>query len=993
MQHKALLAAVFCGALCLTGCIKNIESESVKEMRKAKTQEVISVAKLNEAQAAAITAQAQSEALIAAAQAELIKSQASIAEAEAKIKEAQAELMAIEAQIAKVQLEEEKENLKLKKAEVQKLIAEYEAAIARAEVAKQEALNDLANAQAQAEIDAIKNRIDLLEQEKMIADAAAALQDELRNRLDEVWRKYHNTLTELYDTQAKFIQAQVELAQLEAGMESFHEWQAGRIEEKQHEIALLEVQLKNLESYAAVSSVQLEEVLEPIRQDLIKAKNDELAAQTVLDYAKNSFKQLNQIVNNPKKGDPRLAYVQDWDMFADLAFEAAQEFNLPIQEKFYDQYGRSFAGVVVGGEFIPLFTGTADDYGLYPDVTNRFKESIPVVYPAPEDGVYAPYTANLKERAFIPAIINTPEFKDFLEYVNEVVDIETEAEVAQYQRWAASRDKDDEAYIKSIEASLEGYSEYIEKAEPEITAAEAARSIAYDAYVEAYYDVREASDAITAYFNSQTTPATPEMQDEWDAFRNLANSLLTYSDAEKTVGKAEELVESTKAVLAVLKETEFETKLDATKKKVHVDTLQPKIDPAVDGSLGNILKKATDAVDAKQKEIDAQEVVIENKLDEYRNAELKYAATQDPKDEKAMNEAKKAWEDAKKALETLQEELTPLLEDQAEASKNYTPVYAEYLLGSDAYEQADREAKRLEKQVYDTKNELQQAENNLTDAVTNCKKAEADYKTDLAAFEDAHAKNLDGGAEEYEALYVAYASAYKAQNDAWNEFIEADNEYSNLKDNVYPNYDYYLMQLDPNQPGSAAARWEMALNDRQANAKHYEDQIAEVYRIAREVREGIAKMEAKLDEYDASFETYLAYGAELESLWKSRNEAKKAQIDAKNAVVEAQGTYDAIVSIAYGAIYTDENGNEYTVAGLENLIDAKKYEIHLAKIQLENLINEYDTFGLDDYASLRALIDRYEGEIDILSAKLDSYAAELEILLSELEGDEEAEID
>ena len=71
MQKKSLLVALFCGALCLTGCLKNEESASVAQVRIAKANELNSIAKLNEAKAAAEAVYAQAELTIANAEAKL----------------------------------------------------------------------------------------------------------------------------------------------------------------------------------------------------------------------------------------------------------------------------------------------------------------------------------------------------------------------------------------------------------------------------------------------------------------------------------------------------------------------------------------------------------------------------------------------------------------------------------------------------------------------------------------------------------------------------------------------------------------------------------------------------------------------------------------------------------------------------------------------------------------------------------------------------------
>ena len=85
MQNKTLFAALLVGALCLSSCVKNVESESVTAVRNAKAKQIESIAKLNEATAQAEIIKANAEATIADAQAKLLEAQAKQAEANAAL--------------------------------------------------------------------------------------------------------------------------------------------------------------------------------------------------------------------------------------------------------------------------------------------------------------------------------------------------------------------------------------------------------------------------------------------------------------------------------------------------------------------------------------------------------------------------------------------------------------------------------------------------------------------------------------------------------------------------------------------------------------------------------------------------------------------------------------------------------------------------------------------------------------------------------------------
>ena len=104
MQKKSLLVALFCGALCLTGCLKNEESASVAQVRIAKANELNSIAELNKAKAQAEVIYANAEATLKNAQAELEKANAALVMAEAETEKVRAQLLAVQVKLAEVQV-------------------------------------------------------------------------------------------------------------------------------------------------------------------------------------------------------------------------------------------------------------------------------------------------------------------------------------------------------------------------------------------------------------------------------------------------------------------------------------------------------------------------------------------------------------------------------------------------------------------------------------------------------------------------------------------------------------------------------------------------------------------------------------------------------------------------------------------------------------------------------------------------------------------------
>ena len=160
MQKKSLLVALFCGALCLTGCLKNEESASVEQVRIAKANELNSLATLN-------AAKAQAEVIYANAEATLKQAQAALLNAQAETEKVRAELLKVQVQFAEVKVEEEKVELQKKQAELEVLLAQYEKE-------KQDWINKLNNLIAQAEVDAINNAQKILDAEAAVLAANAS---------------------------------------------------------------------------------------------------------------------------------------------------------------------------------------------------------------------------------------------------------------------------------------------------------------------------------------------------------------------------------------------------------------------------------------------------------------------------------------------------------------------------------------------------------------------------------------------------------------------------------------------------------------------------------------------------------------------------------------------------------------------------------------------------------------------------------------------------
>lgn len=123
-----------------TSCVKDNESQSVTDIRNAKTEQLKAMASLNKAQAEAVLITANADKVVKEAEAELFKAQAAVQQALAEG--------------SKIDVENARLDYELKKATAQ---IKIDAAIANAEVLKITALANLKIAQEQAKANALNN--------------------------------------------------------------------------------------------------------------------------------------------------------------------------------------------------------------------------------------------------------------------------------------------------------------------------------------------------------------------------------------------------------------------------------------------------------------------------------------------------------------------------------------------------------------------------------------------------------------------------------------------------------------------------------------------------------------------------------------------------------------------------------------------------------------------------------------------------------------------
>ncbi len=249
MKKKFMMFAVLLGALTLGSCIDDTESQSVTDVRDAKTEELKSIAAMESAQAAAKRTIAAAEAALKAAEAEAQTALAAKAAAEAELEVAKAEL--IELQKAAAEIQNEAERLANQQAQ-----AELEAQLAALAVTKAENEAKLAEIAALVEQQAIENEKALIEAQTALNEAQDALNQAMadadeteKQRLQDAADAYKNAVYNLIDQQQTLVQLKSELVGLETGMVDAKAAADKGIADKQNQIALNNVQIETYKQY------------------------------------------------------------------------------------------------------------------------------------------------------------------------------------------------------------------------------------------------------------------------------------------------------------------------------------------------------------------------------------------------------------------------------------------------------------------------------------------------------------------------------------------------------------------------------------------------------------------------------------------------------------------------------------------------------------------------------------------------------------------------
>lgn len=852
MQTKGLFAALLCGAMCLTGCLKNIESESVSEVRKGKAKELISQANLNDALAQAEVIKANAEATIAEAQAKLLEAQAAIAEAEALRLTIQAELDAVNVEIAKVKLESEKVKLQAEKARLQQLLAEVEAAIAKADLAKQEALNKLAKAQMQAEIDQVTMQKKLVEAQEDLYKEIAKMEENAAKALKKAWWNYSQAMNKYYEAVAQKVEKEVAVARMQSDITyGIYQlgYQAAAYEQK---IEMYMEEIEFLESFINVSYDELVERYNQLTKDYTVAlTNVEIAKENeqTVALAWTTLKNLQS--DDPD--DDRLEYTNDWQGNFVTYLENTGASFVPQVDPVTYQWTQ---GIMVKKEgelpvFTPLFTH--DPYYYYFGYTYADGGWLVAdpdsyeLYPAIENGVRSAYAEAFPTQfEFVPANIFTENINAFIDenlaetkkyYAQQQEDLETEYNKAKsgYLQYVVAEDDyvhvdgvvDEISYYKAL---VNGMQAYVEEADQKLEPIEKEYYAAEEDLDKALVAEKEIANKLTEYQKGNTLRAAFNIADaNWDearmAYNQARNDLFTLQNniayqRYLIIGYGEPADEddlglSTKAARAKAAKEAKEAEVAAleakitTQIKTDYETSKAALEKLNSETIPGLIDKEREAFDAWQAKVQAKATYADAVTDtelanakrahddalEALNKALADAATSGDPDKPSTYDIYVIARDDYFAV--YNPYMTAYIELNGSEDEGFGPIWglvqeAEYW---DALlKEAQEELKKLEEKLGKEATETEPATGafkKVDDAKEAMDKAKADRD---AAF--APIAPMAEDPAELKALKEEQQKAMKAVDDKIEEMDKLENEYYKIM-NAYNKYDFYVDELDP----------------------------------------------------------------------------------------------------------------------------------------------------------------------------------------------------
>lgn len=544
MKQKSLFAAVLTGLLCLSACVKNVESPEVTALRNARADEI----------------RANAELLRASADAQ--KAQAEYLKAQAAYQQAYAAYLAAQTETEKARAAQQ-----LAQAEQAKVNAKY--AMELAEITHQvnmlTAQQNLANAIAQGKLNANANLLTLVTQYSTASNTLFTYKTQYQAALDAIAN---------YEEQ---------IEDLEAGLTDPEETNAKNIANWLAEIARLKKQLEAIKAYQTASPKELQDKLEAARVALIQAQTDYQQKFQKENKAWNTF------------WDQKNTNIPNNTVYYDYVFGDSWYIEDYVDDAFYNPLGltnryNTKKGVYENGfmttdaepEFVLLWEDNDWEYADWEE------------YPAAKDGIYPIYSEwEQPSISFLGGNLSTEGFEALYKAAKKHYEDAVAA--------AKALDPADPDAVEDAEEALADFEEGWEELNANIKTAMDAKP-AFDA------EVKKAVDAYAAYFTAWKARIDAYIvllaaQDEFNAIvtnlyyynedgdqRNIADDIdylenqikLRENNIKNTITGTANAIENLETLIAQQEEllTELEDKI-AVQEKVVAD-LKAQLDEALE---------------------------------------------------------------------------------------------------------------------------------------------------------------------------------------------------------------------------------------------------------------------------------------------------------------------------------------------------------------------------------------------------------------------------
>lgn len=1045
MQHKALFAALLCGTLCLTGCLKNEESASVAQVREGKANELNASAELLKAQAAAASTLANAEATLKQAQAELEKANAALVMARAETEKVQAELLKVQVQLQNVIVDEEKVRLRMLEAELQQKLAELSVSQAKAEAEIQKWLNELAELKAQAETQAIKAQQELLEAQHEMDLYLQTLEAEKMEEAIPYINAYFALAEQLVELQKEAIDAEIAITQFVNGANGAIEVMRAEINAKKDVIADAQASIAYYEQYQTMSAEEIQ-----TRLAGAYAKVNETLA--TFAEASNEFNAADDAINEFTSNNASVyTSTSAWD----AAFKNHINAHSPVFTEPVFEFGEDVAPVQVYGIYVENEAG--DDYNFLPLWKEQQIVNDYVYYEINQkEGTYNPSRANVLTKELVsPAKVYTENINTYLDLEKAAIDEIVAGEKQDIDDDAEADKADLEESIASYEEQIADYAEYVSTRKATVEAAEQAFVDALNAYngavekrdkarfdyeeymimtydisrakFEAVYTAQSAKDAadakLTEAKNALELEKGKKPTDEqiYNAEKEAAKKQAAYNAADKTYkdGKTAEALTTASAKYALdadgkpvgtavaeqkAAQEAFDAKLAAWRAADIAATANPN-----DADLAAALVTAKNEMDAAETALGGKNTALATAKKDYEDAKK---ADDDAK--KPVDAAKKEWDKAKKDADALKNwTLDPKFQTAVDNAKTAAETAKANLTAAEgalaaAFKELDQKGVKFEEDPQFA--ELYSAYQEASTGVD---------KLGFSYYDEEKDAYVDGAAREaLNAVEKLYTQVYKNKNgyDSFN--------YKNAAYQIDPEF-MYVNGYEIVDGKYVASYWPVGGYEIDYDNPYYndwweflgydvdtgepifevhEDYFGPYYPYVYENGEPVINVKNSLSYMKAQAEELLANLPEdVEAAKEAVDEAYAAAYEEIEAVRANLATFDQFepaydnIVAKLQELYTARDEAQIAVLDAQWAYLDAKAEYTAMQNTLTDWVYEYDPDNdiayrisvQDHIAYLNKIIAETEAEIVEISANIEAYAEDATVTLNKMQMDYE----